>query len=200
MGYGNCLKGVFRAFVITVIALFALAIITNFVDVSDGVKSSSLLIISLLSVVYGSIYSARKNGKNGWINGMVVALFYMIIFYLLAGIAGRGFAFNYRDALRVIIALVSGTLSGMLGINTSDWQNHILYEMSRYYSVYFERILWYNYHGNVQNGGIYMKHIKTINKTNIKNSLNKPGCKECANSCQSACKTSCTVANLACEN
>ena len=45
-----------------------------------------------------------------------------------------------------------------------------------------------------------MKHIRTINKTNIKDSLSKPGCKECANSCQSACKTSCTVANLACEN
>ena len=45
-----------------------------------------------------------------------------------------------------------------------------------------------------------MKHIKTINKTNIKHSLVKPGCKECANSCQSACKTSCTVANLECEN
>lgn len=44
-----------------------------------------------------------------------------------------------------------------------------------------------------------MKHIKTINKTNIKDSLKKPGCKECANSCQSACKTSCTVANLKCE-
>ena len=45
-----------------------------------------------------------------------------------------------------------------------------------------------------------MKHIKTINKSSLKNSLCKPGCKECANSCQSACKTSCTVANLACEN
>lgn len=120
MGYGNCFKGVFRAFSITVIALFILAIITNFIEVSDGVKSSSLLIISLLSVVYGAIYSARKNGKNGWINGMVVALLYMIIFYLLASIAGRGFEFSYRDALRVIIALVSGTLSGMLGINTRD--------------------------------------------------------------------------------
>jgi len=45
-----------------------------------------------------------------------------------------------------------------------------------------------------------MKHIKTLNSSNLKNSLCKPGCKECANSCQSACKTSCTVANLACEN
>jgi predicted ribosomally synthesized six-cysteine peptide SCIFF len=49
-------------------------------------------------------------------------------------------------------------------------------------------------------GGIKMKHIKTVNKASIRESLSKPGCKECANSCQSACKTSCTVANLACEN
>lgn len=44
-----------------------------------------------------------------------------------------------------------------------------------------------------------MKHIKTVTSKNIKSSLKKLGCKECANSCQSACKTSCTVANLACE-
>lgn len=53
----------------------------------------------------------------------------------------------------------------------------------------------------VIHGGVFkMKHIKTLNKSNLKNSLCKPGCKECANSCQSACKTSATVANLACEN
>ncbi|HBM75384.1 MAG TPA: six-cysteine peptide SCIFF [Clostridiaceae bacterium] len=45
-----------------------------------------------------------------------------------------------------------------------------------------------------------MKHIVTINTGSIRESINKPGCKECANSCQSACKTSCTVANLSCEN
>lgn len=49
-------------------------------------------------------------------------------------------------------------------------------------------------------GGSLMSHIKTINSGVLKASVNKPGCKECANSCQSACKTSCTVANLACEN
>ena len=61
-------------------------------------------------------------------------------------------------------------------------------------------VLWYNVTEKFMNGGIIMKHIKTVNKSNIKDSLSKPGCKECANSCQSACKTSCTVANLACEN
>ncbi len=60
------------------------------------------------------------------------------------------------------------------------------------YDIMVEKLLeWRN---------VAMKHIRTINKSNIKDSLKKPGCKECANSCQSACKTSCTVANLACEN
>ena len=45
-----------------------------------------------------------------------------------------------------------------------------------------------------------MKHIKTINSQNLKESAAKGGCGECQASCQSACKTSCTVANQQCEN
>ena len=44
-----------------------------------------------------------------------------------------------------------------------------------------------------------MKHIKTINASNLKESPAKCACGECQASCQSACKTSCTVANQKCE-
>ena len=44
-----------------------------------------------------------------------------------------------------------------------------------------------------------MKHIKTINKANLKQTAAKGGCGKCQASCQSACKTSCTVANQKCE-
>ena len=47
--------------------------------------------------------------------------------------------------------------------------------------------------------GSDMKHIKTINKANLKESATKGGCGKCQASCQSACKTSCTVANQKCE-
>ena len=43
-----------------------------------------------------------------------------------------------------------------------------------------------------------MKHIKTISKGVLKETMEK-GCGECQTSCQSACKTSCTVANQECE-
>ena len=44
-----------------------------------------------------------------------------------------------------------------------------------------------------------MKHIKTINKANLKKTAAKGGCGNCQASCQSACETSCTVANQKCE-
>lgn len=44
-----------------------------------------------------------------------------------------------------------------------------------------------------------MKHIKTINKPELKKDVKNSGCGECQTSCQSACKTSCTVANQKCE-
>ena len=44
-----------------------------------------------------------------------------------------------------------------------------------------------------------MKHIKTINHANLKETASYGGCGKCQASCQSACKTSCTVANQKCE-
>ena len=45
-----------------------------------------------------------------------------------------------------------------------------------------------------------MKHIQTISKPCLRESLAREGCGECQSSCQSACKTSCTVANQSCAN
>ena len=44
-----------------------------------------------------------------------------------------------------------------------------------------------------------MKHVKTLNKANLKETAAKGGCGECQTSCQSASKTSCSVANQKCE-
>jgi len=44
-----------------------------------------------------------------------------------------------------------------------------------------------------------MKHIKTVNKPVLQETLKTGGCGECQASCQSACKTSCTVGNQVCE-
>ena len=44
-----------------------------------------------------------------------------------------------------------------------------------------------------------MKHIVTVNKKTLTDTVKTGGCGECQTSCQSACKTSCTVSNQSCE-
>lgn len=44
-----------------------------------------------------------------------------------------------------------------------------------------------------------MKHIQTIKRGSLQDSVKYGGCGECQASCQSACKTSCTVGNQQCE-
>lgn len=43
------------------------------------------------------------------------------------------------------------------------------------------------------------KHIITVNKASLQETVHTGGCGECQTSCQSACKTSCTVGNQVCQ-
>ncbi|CQR70379.1 hypothetical protein SOV_39160 [Sporomusa ovata DSM 2662] len=43
------------------------------------------------------------------------------------------------------------------------------------------------------------KHVVTINKASLTQTVQTGGCGECQASCQSACKTSCTVGNQVCQ-
>ncbi|KAB2953858.1 six-cysteine peptide SCIFF [Heliorestis acidaminivorans] len=43
------------------------------------------------------------------------------------------------------------------------------------------------------------KHIFTIQKGSLQQTVETGGCGECQTSCQSACKTSCTVGNQVCQ-
>lgn len=47
-------------------------------------------------------------------------------------------------------------------------------------------------------GGTMSKHIITINKGSLQDTIKFGSCSECQTSCQSACKTSCTIGNLIC--
>lgn len=110
-------NGVFRASIITIFLLIIFAIIMSATEVSNPVTSVYILVTTSLSIVYGAIYSAKKNNRNGWLVGILVASMYMLVLYLISGIFFGDFSLNYKDFFRLGIALVVGALSGMLGIN-----------------------------------------------------------------------------------
>jgi putative membrane protein (TIGR04086 family) len=110
-------NGVFRASIITIVLLVIFAIIMSAAEISNPVVSVYILVVTSLSIVYGSIYAAKKNNRNGWLVGILVAACYMAVLYLISGIFFGDFSLDYKDSFRLILALLVGALSGMLGIN-----------------------------------------------------------------------------------
>jgi len=111
-------KGVLGGFFLTLVLILILGVVSTFLDVSASIRAGCFIVITSLSVIYGSIYSTRKIQRKGWLIGILVALLYIFIIYLVAIISGtREFAINAADLFMIALALLVGSLSGMLGIN-----------------------------------------------------------------------------------
>ncbi len=113
----NISKGVLRAVIGTTILLGIYSILMNYFDFSSKVVSAVYMVITCVSIVYGSIYSSKANGQKGWLSGFMVSAMYMMILVIITALINGGFASSGTIVVQILIALSVGTLSGMLGIN-----------------------------------------------------------------------------------
>lgn len=109
-------KGVLRGLILTLIIAFLLALIQTYSSIGESALSICILLTSMISIIYSSIFAAKKINSKGWLVGLLVSILYVAIIYIAAFVWGKD-AINIKDLWRVILALVTGILSGMLGIN-----------------------------------------------------------------------------------
>ncbi|HEY5563321.1 MAG TPA: TIGR04086 family membrane protein [Clostridiaceae bacterium] len=110
-------EGVLRSIILAFALVFIYSVLTLFITLSSGVTSMVLLVTSMLSVVYGTIFSAKKIGSKGWLVGIAVSLLYMVVLYLVSVISKESTPFSQEHIFRFSLALVVGSLAGMLGRN-----------------------------------------------------------------------------------
>lgn len=111
--------GLLRSTILTVALMVVYAVIMTFSELSPEVNSLFFLATTILSIMYGTIYSVRKINKKGWLIGIILAALYMLIIYVLSIIAGNSPIIEVTRLIRFLLALGVGALSGMLGINLS---------------------------------------------------------------------------------
>lgn len=112
--------GLVRATIVTLICFLAYTLIATFCfGTIENMKVNSIfiMIFSCFSIFYGAVWAARTSGEKGWLMGLSVSILYIVIIYIISIAAGREAALVGRDFVRAIIAMVVGTLSGMIGIN-----------------------------------------------------------------------------------
>ena len=110
-------EGVLRGFIITVVLLLIFAVIMTFTEISERASSIFYLITTILSIMYGSIYAVRKIRKRGWLIGIVVTILYLLVLYTVSVVSGNSAVIGSDRVTRLLLALMVGALSGMIGIN-----------------------------------------------------------------------------------
>ncbi|MCY6483618.1 TIGR04086 family membrane protein [Clostridium aestuarii] len=110
-------EGLVRGFFLTLVLLLVYAVATSFVNANTVVDSIYKVVITALGVMYGTVYAVKKIKRKGWLTGLIVALLYMLVIYVISVVNGRQFTISAYGILRIVLAIFVGILSGMLGIN-----------------------------------------------------------------------------------
>ena len=103
--------------IISSLSFLVLAIILVNTNVSEEIIPASVIIISIISLLIGSIISSRKINKKGIINGGAVAVIYIGIIYILSSVTLIGFELNTISILIIISLIISGMIGGIIGVN-----------------------------------------------------------------------------------
>jgi putative membrane protein (TIGR04086 family) len=110
------LKGVFRSFIILIITSSIMAIFSTFIfDLNSYLLNLLLISINIFIITYNGFYVARRVNKNGWLNGGLSGLVFMVIIILLGLISipiSSGYIF-----LLLFLGLIFGSIGGIIGIN-----------------------------------------------------------------------------------
>lgn len=111
------IKGSVFSILITLILLFIYAILLTSTNIPESTMSVVVITITGISILIGSSISSFKIKKRGIVNGGLVGLIYIITIYLISSIALIGFSMNINSIVMIIVAIVTGMIGGIIGVN-----------------------------------------------------------------------------------
>ncbi|NLW22734.1 MAG: TIGR04086 family membrane protein [Tissierellia bacterium] len=117
VGVIHILKSLGLALCSTLILLFIVSILLTYTPLKESTMPTINTIIMIISITIGSIYVAIKVEEKGWINGGIIGGLYFIILLLLNYLFIKPFQMDIYTLGKFIVALITGIIGGMIGIN-----------------------------------------------------------------------------------
>lgn len=113
----SVLKGWIGSVLLTFIFLLILSLAMIKFELSENVYSIIFIVISVLSLVIGSVLAARINGEKGLISGALVGILFFIFIFVLSSIINGSFSFDMMQIYRMLGCTIVGAIAGILGVN-----------------------------------------------------------------------------------
>lgn len=111
------LKGVFLALIFSLIMLLVIALALYLTELPEKAGLYLVYAVSIVAILWGSAYTARKMGTRGWLNGGITGLIYVLL--MLGGglIIGGDMTIGWNLAVKLFLGFIFGAVGGMWGVN-----------------------------------------------------------------------------------
>ena len=113
----NIFKGVMISIIITMFLLLLLSFLMMVYELSESSYNLIFGIATTISLCIGSVIAAKYNSQRGYLTGMFTGLIFFIFIFFLSSLINGGVSLNKEVLFLLLINLVIGTISGMLGVN-----------------------------------------------------------------------------------
>ena len=110
------IKAVSRGIIISIVLLLLTSLIFYFTNFNQDIIKTIVWIVTIISICYAGIYAAVKVGHRGYIHGAASGAIYVFILFIIAYLAERGQISLRSYFIMLLMALVIGSLSGMIGM------------------------------------------------------------------------------------
>ena len=113
----NIVKGVGISLAASLLLLIIFAIILTFTTIPENVVNPVIIVLTAISILFGSSITNMKIKKIGLLNGGMIGGIYMIVIYLISSILNRDFSINLDALIFIVVGIAFGLLGGIIGVN-----------------------------------------------------------------------------------
>lgn len=117
INFKEILSGLVFTLFINVILFILLALLITFTNFTDKYLQIIVAVVTFISIAIGALKSTKYVEKNGWLHGLIIGALYGLIIFLIGIGVVPGYSFNFAMLQKIILYVLIGTLSGMLGMN-----------------------------------------------------------------------------------
>lgn len=113
----NIVKGVGISLISSLLLLIIFAVVLTYTNISETVVGPVIIILTAISILFGSSISNMKIKKNGLLNGGLIGGMYMLTIYLISSILNWDFTLNLDALIFIVVGIAFGLLGGIIGVN-----------------------------------------------------------------------------------
>jgi len=111
------LRGILLALIFSLVMLLVISLILYLTALTERVALYLVYGVSIVAILWGAAYAARRIGTRGWLNGGIIGVAYVLL--MLGGglLIVDDMTIGWSLAVKVFLGFIFGAIGGMWGVN-----------------------------------------------------------------------------------